>query len=66
MRVRAWSAEFLGGDNHALPADLEPQIERISLSGSFSQTLKEKTLRRHVIEGLVGVSISQMLNQQGT
>ncbi|KAF8540386.1 hypothetical protein BDD12DRAFT_31782 [Trichophaea hybrida] len=65
MKVRAWSSEFLGGDKPALPPDLEPQIQRIVLHGTLSQILNEKTLHRHVIEGLVGVSISETLNPQG-
>jgi hypothetical protein len=65
MKVRAWSSEFLGGDKPALPQDLEPQIQRIVLYGNLSQIMNEKTLHRHVIEGLVGVSISETLNPQG-
>ncbi|KAF8253058.1 hypothetical protein K440DRAFT_643058 [Wilcoxina mikolae CBS 423.85] len=64
MKVRAWSSEFLGGDKPALPPDLEPQIQRIVLHGTLSQILNERTLHRHVIEGLVGVSISETLNPQ--
>lgn len=68
MKVRAWSSEFLGGNNPSpsqLPADVVQQIERVLLNDRPSRVMPDKTLHRHIIEGLVGVSVSETLNPQG-
>lgn len=68
MKVRAWSSEFLGGNNPS-PSQLSPdvvqQIQRVLLHDSPSRVMPDKSLHRHIIEGLVGVSISETLNPQG-
>lgn len=67
MKVRKWSGEFLTDHNKPiLPSVLEPQIQRILLDSRPPPViLNDRRLQRHVIEGLVGVAISETLNTQG-
>lgn len=63
-KIRTFSADFLGGEKPKsadLPKDIENRILRSVSSSTIPKVLNDKTLHRHVIEGLVGITISDLL-----
>ncbi|KAI5854226.1 hypothetical protein BZA05DRAFT_443737 [Tricharina praecox] len=67
MKVRTWSSEFLSGGSGGakqksqIPAEVRTQVQRVVLQGDVARVLADKTLHRHVIEGLVGLAVSELL-----
>ncbi|KAI5816997.1 hypothetical protein BZA77DRAFT_292978 [Pyronema omphalodes] len=66
MKVRAWSVEFVGG---AVGSELSAQqvalLRRLVLNNlDLAEVLADKTLHRHVIEGVIGIAIAEMLSSK--
>ena len=67
MKVCTWSSEFLGGAKSSprspIPMDVQQLVQRVVLQGDMSRVLAHTTLHRHVIEGLVGIAVSEILSE---
>jgi len=68
QEVHTWSSEFLA-DPPSEPAVFtsseEAQIRHVVLADNMSSILEDRSLRRKVIEGMVGYTISFLQARQG-
>lgn len=68
QEVHTWSSEFLAGspsETGVLTTEDETQIRHVVLVDELTPILEDRSLRRKVVEGMVGYTISFLEARQG-